>query len=133
MNTKIKDGGPAFPYRDDDDAGGFDQYTGMSLRDWFAGQPIVPNGHLECIGQCDDSDLLERYGTEEEKEQGFRMVFGLTNPQFRHTLAAVEVTGAAMPLANALLRQKLEARARAEMRFAEADAMLAARSKEAGK
>ena len=38
MSTKPNDGGPAFPYRDEDGEGGFDQYSGISMRDWFAGQ-----------------------------------------------------------------------------------------------
>ena len=29
-------GGPAFPWREEDSAGGYDQHVGMSLRDWFA-------------------------------------------------------------------------------------------------
>ena len=35
--TKINDGGPAFPYTSD--GGSWD--TGMTLRDWFAGQALV--------------------------------------------------------------------------------------------
>ena len=34
--TKIKDGGPAFPFSDE--LHGF--YPGMTLRDWFAGQAL---------------------------------------------------------------------------------------------
>lgn len=30
----------AFPFRFDEDNGKFTQYTGMSLRDWFAGQAL---------------------------------------------------------------------------------------------
>ena len=42
MNTpKPNDGGPAFPYRDEDGEGGFDQYSGISMRDWFAGQALA--------------------------------------------------------------------------------------------
>ena len=33
-------GGPAFPWREEDGAGGYDQHVGMSLRDWFAGQAL---------------------------------------------------------------------------------------------
>ena len=40
MSTKPNDGGPAFPYRDEDGEGGFDQYSGISMRDWFAGQAL---------------------------------------------------------------------------------------------
>jgi hypothetical protein len=31
--SALKDGGPAFPYRD--------RYPGMTLRDWFAGQALA--------------------------------------------------------------------------------------------
>jgi len=34
-------GGPAFPFREEDGAGGYDQHVGMSLRDWFAGQALL--------------------------------------------------------------------------------------------
>jgi hypothetical protein len=37
-------GGPAFPWREEDGAGGYDQHVGMSLRDWFAGQAM--NGFI---------------------------------------------------------------------------------------
>ena len=131
MSTPRQDGGPAFPYAFEHDGhaniSGF--APGMSLRDWFAGNFQIPAEMDKSIDQADDGDLLERYGTAAEREQGFRMVFGSTNPQFRHMFANVEVSGNAMPLENILLRQKLEARVRAEMRYIEADAMLAARGK----
>ena len=38
---KIKDGGPAFPFREEDGSGGYDLQKGMSLRDYFAGQALV--------------------------------------------------------------------------------------------
>lgn len=34
--SKPYDGGPAFPWREEDGAGGYCQHVGMSLRDWFA-------------------------------------------------------------------------------------------------
>lgn len=33
---EIKDGGHAFPFKDEDGSGGFTKYPGMSLRDYFA-------------------------------------------------------------------------------------------------
>ena len=37
------DGGPAFPTSEHDDAtGAYHEMHGMSLRDWFAGQALVP-------------------------------------------------------------------------------------------
>ena len=36
-----KNGGPAFPWREEDGQGGYDQHVGMSLRDWFAGQALA--------------------------------------------------------------------------------------------
>jgi hypothetical protein len=41
MSGPIKNGGPAFPYRGDGDEGGFEQFNGMSLRDYFAGQCLA--------------------------------------------------------------------------------------------
>lgn len=42
MKHKYKDGGSAFPYSDTpDEDGTIDVYTGMSKRDWFAGQAII--------------------------------------------------------------------------------------------
>lgn len=38
--SKPYDGGPAFPWREEDGAGGYCQHVGMSLRDWFAGQVL---------------------------------------------------------------------------------------------
>ena len=40
MNTPINDGGPAFPCIEEDTSGGIYE-TGMSLRDWFAGQALA--------------------------------------------------------------------------------------------
>ena len=34
-------GGPAFPWREEDGEGGYNQHEGMSLRDWFASQALV--------------------------------------------------------------------------------------------
>jgi hypothetical protein len=83
----------------------------MMLRDWFAGQAILmPVSETQDVSKCDDFGLLERFGTEDEKERGFLLVSG--NRQF---------------IWNIELRATLEARARAMLRYAEADAMLAAR------
>lgn len=41
MSGKIKDGGPAFPATEMHEYFGDHAYTGMSLRDWFAGQALV--------------------------------------------------------------------------------------------
>jgi len=46
MNDTIKDGGPAFPTPvqhspDSPGAGWREDYPGMSLRDWFAGQALA--------------------------------------------------------------------------------------------
>lgn len=37
---KPADGGPAFPYREQDGAGGFVQHPGISMRDWFASKAL---------------------------------------------------------------------------------------------
>ena len=94
---------PAFPTNYNS---GQDTEDGMELRDWFAG--TIGHPDIEGVSQCDDQDLLERYGTEEEKEEGF--IFA--------------VPGYPIKFKSILLRQRLEAAARAELRYIEADAML---------
>ena len=41
--TEQNDGGPAFPWREEDGEGGYNQHVGMSLRDWFAGNALAGN------------------------------------------------------------------------------------------
>ena len=41
MTEQPKDGGPAFPFAATDPSNVAMQATGMSLRDWFAGQAIA--------------------------------------------------------------------------------------------
>jgi hypothetical protein len=41
MSAPINDdGGPAFPFEERDANGQFRQFSGMTLRDWFAGQAL---------------------------------------------------------------------------------------------
>lgn len=86
---------------------------GMVLRDWFAATIQYDKSIMEDVGACDDQDLLERYGTEAEKDDGFRCV----------------LPNGPMPIVNIILRQRLESRARAELRYIESDAMLEARKR----
>lgn len=84
--------------------------TGLTKREWFAGMAIlIPITETQDVSRCDDQDLLERFGTEEEKERGF-----------------IPVSGQKMFIWNIELRASLESRARAILRYAEADAMVAA-------
>jgi len=53
MGTQ-NDGGPAFPGREEDGQGGYDQHVGMSLRDWFAGQAFA--GIVREFGGIDRED-----------------------------------------------------------------------------
>lgn len=84
---------------------------GISLRDYFAATLNHPD--IEGVSQCSDQDLLERFGTEAEKKEGFDFA----------------CPGYPIKLKSILLRQKLEALARAELRYIEADAMLRERAK----
>lgn len=97
-------GGPAFPSEDDE------QYLyGISVLDYFASQAMnLPISEIQDVSQCDDEDLLERFGTEKEKQIGFTPVSG----------------GNPVPFKNIELRARLESRARAEIRYIEAEAML---------
>lgn len=36
MSVNINEGGPAFPFREQDGEGGYQRFPGMSLRDYFA-------------------------------------------------------------------------------------------------
>ena len=36
MSVNINEGGPAFPFREQDGEGGYERFPGMSLRDYFA-------------------------------------------------------------------------------------------------
>lgn len=94
--------GPAFPVNIGDS-------SGMSLRVWFATFLTSDSHEIDAVSDCDDQDLLERFGTEEEKEEGFRFHIPNTPMLYR----SIE------------LRKTLEARARARLRLIEADAMLA--------
>lgn len=72
-------GGPAFPWREEDGAGEYRQHEGMSLRDWFAGQAL--NGFTSDSTNKDvlarlsarmcyrmaDAMIAARAGTEAEK------------------------------------------------------------------
>jgi hypothetical protein len=118
MNELDKNGTQALPafYATGNASGNIDSiqhFGGMTLRDWFAGTIQYDKSIMEDVGACDDQDLLERYGTEAEKDEGFRLV----------------LPNGPMPIMNIILRQKLESRARAELRYIEADAMLEARKR----
>lgn len=83
----------------------------------------LPTESIEDISKCDDDDLLNRFGTEEEKSEGFKPCHtGAKN--LTRTVYGMEESGGRMPFWNIELRQRLESRARARLRYAEADAMI---------
>ncbi len=101
---------------------------GMALIDYMATHIPLPLDVIEDIQKCDDTDLLDRFGTEEEKEHGFSPC----NPSARnlaHWVCGREELGGRMPFSNIELRLKLESRARAAIRYAEATAMMEERMK----
>jgi len=51
MSAPKNNGGPAFPFRDEYCDGSFDQFTGMTLRDYFAGQALC--GFISASGKRD--------------------------------------------------------------------------------
>ena len=107
-------GGPAFPSCNyDSGAVPVLWGSGMSLRDWFAATIRYDRDIMEDISECDDQDLIENFGSPEEKDEYFEFVC----PGFPQKWKNIE------------LRAKLEARARARIRYREADAMLAERAK----
>jgi len=98
-------GGPAFPE--------LVSASGITLRDFFASVIPYDKEIMEDISRCDDQDLIERFGTEEEKDEYFDLV----------------PARAPMPFKNIELRTKLEARGRAKLRYLEADAMISERGR----
>lgn len=50
MAETVKDGGPAFAYGNHEQGG----HSGMSLRDWFAGQALA--GHLASLNPTAEHD-----------------------------------------------------------------------------
>jgi hypothetical protein len=70
------DGGPAFPFREQDGEGGYERFPGMSLRDYFAaaamqGMMACPDGdgHIEeySIGAYEIADAM--LAARERKEE----------------------------------------------------------------
>ena len=57
MTDRIEDGGPAFP-RADDVA---NSNSGMTLRDWFAGQSLKWAGHGEWFHHDPESAAMRAY------------------------------------------------------------------------
>lgn len=116
--------GPAFPILAENGVNCGE--PGMTLRDYFAVSLSLDTSRVEDISQCDDRDLLERFGTEEEKAEGFMFVMPNAVGMERTVAGVLEHRGKQY-FSNIALRLRLEARARAEIRWAEADAMLAMR------
>lgn len=94
---------------------------GLTVRAYVATHIAVPTSILTDLLSCDDKLLLERFGTEEEKEQGFTPV---DNGGYRREAGRME-RGQGIPLRNLELRHQLESRARAWFRAIEADALIA--------
>lgn len=76
MNTN--DGGPIHPIKLEDGAGGYQQLTGLSIRDWFAGQALQAIIHAPNCGpfasvanesyQYADAMMAEREKAAEKKQ-----------------------------------------------------------------
>lgn len=109
MHPLYGNGGAAFPCGSDV----MKSDEGMSLRDWFASTIQYDKSLMEDVSNCDDQDLIERFGTAEEKDEYFDFV----------------LPDRPMPFKNIILRTKLEARARAAIRYLEADAMIEERNR----
>lgn len=55
--NKINDGGPAFPASNEANVNG---QTGMTLRDWFAGQALAGEMACEVVGNGQMTQVAER-------------------------------------------------------------------------
>lgn len=67
-----KDGGPAFPWSPD--GPNYQQFSGMSLRDWFAGQALSVLSHLET-----DSDYAGLRTPQEKAERLARSCYNVAD------------------------------------------------------
>jgi hypothetical protein len=55
----MNDGGPAFPFREEDGGGGYFMHQGMALRDWFAGEVHVTQKEiLDYLGVNDTGTMM---------------------------------------------------------------------------
>ena len=73
MSTQPNDGGPAFPYREQDNNGQYRDHFGLTMRDWFAGQALAA---MRCGDwfKCEDGaswcyDYADAMLAEREKKQ----------------------------------------------------------------
>jgi len=113
-----RDGGPAFPVPANVNPDG--AQSGMTLRDWFAGQVQADDRLVKCVRAMDDSalEIFALHPTLEREEH----------------ITEVELTDwLALPtqVQKVARRLELEARAIARVRYMQADAMLAERSRRA--
>jgi hypothetical protein len=59
MSVNINDGGPAFPFREQDGEGGYERFPGMSLRDYFAAAAL--QGLLANASEVNDELAAEAF------------------------------------------------------------------------
>ncbi len=59
MSERINDGGPAFPFREQDGEGGYQRFPGMFLRDYFAAAALTGMLSDPDAGKVDWKDLTE--------------------------------------------------------------------------
>ena len=59
MSVNINEGGPAFPFREQDGEGGYYRFAGMSLRDYFAAAAL--QGLLANASEVNDELAAEAF------------------------------------------------------------------------
>lgn len=71
-DSTINDGGPAFPWEDYHETTGLPgPHSGMTLRDWFAGQAMkgiieaCTNANLHHSAQTPDAELIAKWSVEQ--------------------------------------------------------------------
>lgn len=118
--TKIDDGGPAFPVSQEYNTAGEPTcagWGGMALRDYFAAQCQADDRLVKCIRAMDDKALeyFALYPDSEREEH-------ITEVQYTNWDALPS------EVAKVTRRLEIESKAIARVRYMQADAMLAARN-----
>jgi hypothetical protein len=109
----MNNGGPAFPIG----SGDMRDPTGMTLRDWFAGQLQVDDRLVKAVRAMDDTDLaIFAIHPDSERDDW------IADADY-HGLSSVE---------KIIKRLEIEARAIARVRYMQSDAMLKAREVDYG-
>ena len=130
MSAPIDDGGPAFPVEGfSPNLGSIIRSSGMTMRDWFAGQLQIDDRLVKCVRAMDDR-ALEVFGSDMTRfalHPNLEREEHITETPF--PLPEATAWDAMNEIQKVRRRLELEARAIAVVRYMQADAMLAERKR----